>query len=717
MSTYRVRRRIHEPRRASKPVTPLAARLLELASDLHWTWNSAAARVFAAIDPPLWDATRHNPIATVGRTSRERFDHLERDPAFVALLQAAEKRRAEHHATRPWFAKQHARLSGRMQIAYFSSEFAIHESMPQYAGGLGILAGDHLKTASDLGVPLVGVGLLYRCGYYQQQLDADGATRVFYPRYPFETEWPVTDTGARIRVPIGARDVHARIWKLQVGRVPLYLLDTDFDANRPSDRRLTHHLYGAAAEYKVPQQTLLGVGGNRALEALGIRPTVYHLNEGHAAFVALDRIRQLRTVGRSFDAALAAVRASTVFTTHTPVPAGHDRFDPKLLLRTLGRELDAAKLDRESFLALGREEPSNRKEWFCMTLLALRTSHHCNGVSVIHGDVSRRMWQKAYGAERSTDVPIRSVTNGVHSQTWLAPEAEPVYDRYLKPRWAGAGPDLDPCRHADRIPDAALWELRSRLRARLVHFVRQRLAQQILARSGPVDELLAAYETFDPDALTIGFARRFATYKRAPLVFFDAKRLSNIVQDARKPVQFVFSGKAHPADRGGQQYAQLVYKHARAAGLRGRVVLLENYDMDIGRMLVSGCDVWLNNPLRPMEASGTSGMKPPLHGGINCSILDGWWPESFDRRNGWAIGDGRELTSARAQDRYDAGCIYELLEEQIVPRFYERDRAGVPKRWLAMMRASMKSVCGAFSAHRMLGEYVRDYYIPAHQGR
>lgn len=691
-------------------------RLLTLAGNLHWTWEHEAQGVFAALDPALWEATNHNPIVTLQGTPPERLAALERDSAFLDRLARAETRRAAYLKLRPWFARSHKGRDARLLVAYFSSEFAIHESMPQYAGGLGVLAGDHIKTASDLGVPLVGVGLLYRCGYYQQQLAPDGSTRVMYPQYRFEQQWPVENTGRRIRVAIGGRTVHARIWKLSIGRTALYLLDADFDANRPAERRLTHHLYGADAEYKMRQQALLGIGGNRALEALGIRPTVYHLNEGHAAFVTLDRLRQLRRAGRSFDAALAQIRRSTAFTTHTPVPAGHDRFEPKRLLRILADAVKEAGLEPEPFLALGRENPADRKEPFCMTLLALRSSDHCNGVSRLHGKVSRRMWQGAYGAKRLSDVPIGSVTNGIHTQTWLAPEIGPLYERYLKPRWDAAGPEMNFWRNSDRIPADALWAIRRQLRARLVHFIRGRLAQQILARSGPVDALLAAYESFDEDALTIGFARRFATYKRAPLIFQDARRLAAILGDAKRPVQLVFSGKAHPADLGGQAFAQRVYRQAQSAGLRGRVVLLENYDMHIGRLLTSGCDVWLNNPIRPMEASGTSGMKPPLHGGINCSILDGWWPEAYNRRNGWAIGDGRELKSQAAQDRYDAGCIYDLLEQHIVPAFYARGRDGIPQRWVKLMRASMKTVCGPFSAHRMLGEYVRDYYLPAHRG-
>jgi starch phosphorylase len=463
---------------------------------------------------------------------------------------------------------------------------------------------------------------------------------------------------------------------------------------------------------------LLGVGGVIALGAMGLRPTVYHLNEGHAAFCALERLRRLVASRQSLARATDIVRRTTVFTTHTPVPAGNDRFAPDLTMKYLGRYAKALDLSRDALLALGREEPANASEEFCMTVLALRLAAHCNGVAQLHGDTSRRMWTKVYStdgrAAAPDDVPIGSVTNGVHAQTWLAAEIEPLYERYLKPRWLGAGPDDDRWKRADRIPDDALWAARRALRARMITFVRDRLARQIIKRNGTAEDLAWSRTALDEAALTIGFARRFATYKRAPLIFTDAKRLATILGDGDRPVQLVFAGKAHPRDLDGQGFAQQIFRYARDARFRGRVVLLEDYDLELGRVLTSGCDVWLNNPLRPQEASGTSGMKPPLHAGLNCSILDGWWSEAFNGQNGWAIGDGRTFKSRVQQDRYDANAIYELLENSIVPLFYARDRSGLPRRWIGRMKNAMKTVCPVFNTHRMVGEYAAKYYLPAH---
>jgi starch phosphorylase len=698
--------------RTSPQAGDVFERVTDLAFNLQWTWNSEAQRLFAALDPTLWRAANHNPIKMLENLPSERRDALADDAAFVAQLRKCEQQLAHYLKAKTWFKRTAKGHDKRLLVAYFCSEFALHESMPQYAGGLGVLAGDHLKSASDLGVPVVGIGRLYRHGYYQQELRPDGSTRVVYPHYDFR-EWPLEDTGQTIAVPIARRMVYAKIWKLPVGRTALYLLDADISRNKPSDRALTRYLYGGNAESRLQQQVLLGVGGLRALEALGIRPTVYHLNEGHAAFCGVDRVRKLRAQGKSFERAVELVRASTVFTTHTPVPAGHDRYPWKMVVRQLAPIGEAIGVPWQEFLALGRENPADHKEPFCMTVLAMKLSGRVNGVSKLHGEVSRKMWRTAYGVRSPAKVPIGYVTNGIHTQTWLAPEIEPLYRRHLKPRWVGAGPNDNWAARADRIPPAEFWAVRSMLRARLVNFIRERVLEQIQRRLGPVEDYVAAHETFDEDALTIGFARRFATYKRAPLIFRDGKRLAAILNDHERPVQFVFAGKAHPNDAAGQAFVQRVYREARSAGLRGRVVVIEDYDMYVARLLIAGCDVWLNNPLRPMEASGTSGMKAALHGGLNCSVLDGWWPEAYGQHNGWAIGDGRKLKTQAQQDRYDAEAIYELLEQQIVPLFYARDRNGVPHRWVRMMVNSLKTIGCRFSSHRMLGEYVKSYYLPA----
>ena len=717
MAKAKTRRTRRATSRAAAALTPAAlqTRLTTLAQDLWWSWNPAAQQLFATLAPDLWDATGHNPVAVVQQVPSARLTTLAGDAGYGRLLADVERARAAHERTRPWFTRATRGAERRLCVAYFCAEYALHESLPQYAGGLGVLAGDHLKSAADLGVPFVAIGLFYRSAYYTQELTRAGRTRVLYPDLDTAT-LPLTDTGQRVAVPIGRRRVWVRAWQVRVGRVTLYLLDTDVPENRPADRAITRHLYGGDEHTRICQEIVLGIGGVRLLEALGVPVTVYHLNEGHAAFAALERLRQMRTDGVPLERAIAAVRMSTVFTTHTPVPAGHDRFAPALMRRYLGPTM-AGLTDgaRDTWLGLGREDVRDRKAPFTMTVLALSLAAHCNGVSQLHGEVSRRMWHHLYPEVRERDVPIGHVTNGVHTQTWLAPEMDALYTRYLKPRWAGAAPGDDWWRNAGRIPPQELWNVRTALRRRLVHEVRARLVRQLQREGAPPAEVTAAYAALDEHALTIGFARRFATYKRAPLIFLDRRRLAALLNNPRRPVQLIFAGKAHPRDTDGQRFAQLVHEYARRPEFRGRVVVLENYDMAVGRLLTSGCDVWLNNPLRPQEASGTSGMKPPLHGGLNCSILDGWWPEAFDSRNGWAIG-GREFRSRRAQDRYDATALYELLEDEIVPLFYQRGRDGLPRRWVQRMVASLRTIGAPFSAHRMVGEYVEQYYLPAHAG-
>ena len=694
-------------------------RIEALARNLWWTWNPDPQRLFAGLDPVQWEATNHNPIRTYALMPAERRAMLAGDRDFLALLRDCERQLAEYLRARTWFQRHATAAQKRTRIAYFCAEYGLHESLPVYAGGLGVLAGDHLKSTSDLGIPLVAVGLLYRSGYYTQELRRDGSTRVRYPQLDAR-HLPVIDTGRVLTLPIGGRAVRVRIWRVQIGRVPLFLLDTDMPANAPRDRAITQHLYGGDQETRIQQEVLLGVGGVRALDALGIKPTVFHLNEGHAAFCALERLRQARVDGVELGAGVDLVRNTTVFTTHTPVPAGHDRFAVRLMKKYLGEPMAViSDQERDVWLTLGQEDPFNRKQEFCMTVLAIHLSARRNGVSELHGEVTRQMWTRVFNETNPRKVPIGSITNGIHSQTWLAPEMRPLYDKYLKPRWVGAGPEDDWWRRADRIPAGEFWHARGLLRRKLVEFIRARLREQILRRCEPVQELVASLETFDENALTIGFARRFATYKRAPLIFHDARRLAAILGNAKQPVQIVFAGKAHPADAEGQRFAQQVYLNARKAGFRGRVVLLENYDMHVGRMLTAGCDVWLNNPLRPQEASGTSGMKPPLHGGLNCSILDGWWPEAYNGRNGWAIeGEATKVARSNArirratQDRRDAEAIYRLLEREIIPLFYTRDRRGIPQGWVRRMVASMKTVCGQFNTHRMLAEYL-ELYAPA----
>jgi starch phosphorylase len=684
--------------------------LTEIAHDCWWSWNEAGRRPFAAIDPVLWTATKHSPIAVLRQADPGVLEAKLADERFRAVVDAAADARRAYYQTATWFEEKHAHDAPSMRIAYFSSEFAIHESMQQYAGGLGVLAGDHLKSASDLGIPLCGVGLLYRTGYYLQELRNDGSTRVLHPHYDF-ANFPLVDTKVRFECPIGGHGVHVRVWKLRVGRVPLYLLDTDIPENRKKDRVLTQALYQGDSDLRMRQQVLLGVGGVLALRALKEKPTVYHLNEGHAAFAGLKRLAGMVSRGASLEAAIERVRRTTVFTTHTPVPAGHDRYDVDACWKALRRPLRAAGFTPESFAEFGREKHGEGP--ICMTVLALRMAQRVNGVSKLHGRVSREMWAEVMGKRNPDEVPIGSVTNGVHVPTWIAPEAQSFWRRSVGIDLARAAPDANPWPAALGAGHAEFWGMRHALRHKLVEFIRGRLRRQAMARGEGPMELLCAGEAFRSDALTIGFARRFATYKRAPLIFRDVERILRILTAKDRPVQIVFAGKAHPKDLGGQEYAQMIWRFSREAGFQGRVALIEEYDMEVGRMLTSGCDVWLNNPLRPYEASGTSGMKPPLHGGINLSVLDGWWPESWDGTNGWAIGDGSENPDAELQAEKDANALYELLERDVVPAFYDRGADGLPHAWIDRALRSAATVPGIFNTDRMVGEYCTWGYLPA----
>ena len=694
--------------------TDVFSRLDALARNLWWTWNPSARLLLESIDPGLWNATNHNPIDVLARLGDTRRATIASDAGFAARLSKVEGELKAYLSARTWHQRNATGSRKKMLAAYFCMEYAVHESLPLYAGGLGILAGDHVKSASDLGVPYVAVGVMWRYGYYRQEIPPSGDIRVLYPPSDF-SRLPVRDTGKQIKVPIGSRSVTAKIWSLTVGRVNIYLLDTDVPANSAADRQLTHYLYGGGSpEYRVRQELLLGIGGLMALDAMGLKPTVFHLNEGHAAFSPLERVRRMVAKGVHLDDAIDKVRAASVFTTHTPVPEGNDRFDPKLVMKYVGSWPSQLGLTRKEFLGLGREEPSNDKEQFCMTVLALKLAERCNGVAALHGDTSRKMWTRTYGVDHPSDVPIGHVTNGIHPETWLADEARPFYDKWLKPKWNGAGPEHDWWAKAGKIPARDMWELRQMLRRAFVAELRRRLRDQAVFHGGGAGDMVPLYEALDENALTIGFARRFALYKRAPLIFKDAKRLARLMSNSDRPVQLIFAGKAHPLDKAGHEYTRIITEFAGAKEFRGRVFILQNYDMSIGKLLTQGCDVWLNNPVRPLEASGTSGMKPCLVGGLNVSILDGWWPEAFDGTNGWELGDGRVFKDRKVQDNFDAKAIYETLERKVVPMFYDRDSSGVPRAWVKMMARSMQTVCARFSTHRMVSQYVREYYWPAH---
>ena len=691
---------------------PLEDRLRVLASNLSWAWHEVAQRPFSMLDPVEWEATNHAPLQTLARAGAERLQAAHDDPVYMSVLANAESALQHAKNSKRWFTKS-TQGKESLHVAYFCSEFAIHESMQQYSGGLGVLAGDHIKSAEDLGVPITGVGLLYRHGYYRQQFEADGRTRVIYPRYDFGN-YPIEHTGVSIHCPIGSRHVEAHIWRLRMGNTSILLLDADLPGNDPEDRILTEGLYKGESDLRMRQQVLLGVGGTLALEAMGEEVSVHHLNEGHAAFAAIKRIAMAVKNGSSLQNAIEHVRHTTVFTTHTPVPAGHDRYDPAAAAEAMQQVLHEAGISPEEFADLGRVNRGDTSELLCMTVLALRLSKFVNGVAQLHGEVTREMWKDVYDLKHPEDVPIGAITNGVHPGTWLDPAAGAFWSRAIRLKTDRARPLETAWKKASEVDPAEAWDLRCKLRRRLIGFVRDRAAMQAEKNGADPITVLHARNTLDSDALTIGFARRFATYKRSPLIFSDLDRLAGILGDAQRPVQLIFAGKAHPRDEAGQDFARKIHRMTRRKVFQGKVVLLEEYDMRIGRELTSGCDVWLNNPIRPHEASGTSGMKPPMHLGLNCSILDGWWPEGFDGKNGFSIKGVPSGKSAQARDLADAEALYDILEDVIVPEFFTRNRAGVPRKWINRALRGASTIPAKFSTHRMVAEYVKKAYIPAH---
>ncbi|HYP62571.1 MAG TPA: alpha-glucan family phosphorylase, partial [Acidocella sp.] len=580
--------------------------------------------------------------------------------------------------------------------------------------------GDHLKAASDLGIPLVGVGLMYREGYFRQYLTVDGWQQERYPEndffnLPLIPETKSDGTPLLISVPFPGREVWARVWRIQVGRVPLYLLDTNISKNSAEDRQITSRLYGGDHDMRIRQEMILGIGGIRALRAVGKPPTVCHMNEGHSAFCGLERIRiMMEETKLDFAAAREAVMAGACFTTHTPVPAGNDMFAPQLMEHYFAGYLSQLKIDMQEFLGLGRQNPRDGNEPFCMTVLALRLSNISNGVSKLHGSVSRKMWKAIWPDLADAEIPITSITNGVHTRSWLAPEMWQLYDRYLGIQWEEKPTDYSIWKRIDNIPNAELWRTHERRRERLVAFARTRLREQLKRRGAPPAEVARADEVLDPEALTLSFARRFATYKRGTLLFRNLDRLAAIINNKERPVQILFAGKAHPRDHGGKELIAEITHVARRPEFRRRIVFIEDYDINVARYLVQGVDVWLNNPRRPLEASGTSGMKACCNGGINMSILDGWWCEGYSGDNGWAIGAGEEYTDLTYQDDVESRAIYDLLEQEIVPLFYNRSSDGLPRGWVSAMKRSISTICPVFNTNRMVQEYMERCYAPAH---
>ncbi|MFI5272936.1 MAG: alpha-glucan family phosphorylase [Ktedonobacterales bacterium] len=706
-------------RMAVFPIIPeRVGRLHELAYNLWWTWNPEAQALYAAIDPDLWQRVEHNAVRLLLEVAPERLEALAGDRDFRAryerVLAAFD---AYMHPESTWFSRTYPGDAGKT-IAYFSAEFGLHESLPIYSGGLGILAGDHCKEASDLGLPLVGMGFLYPQGYFRQHIGRDGQQEASYEKLHFSQvpAVPATDHDGNevmVSVELPGRHVWAKVWRIQVGRVPLYLMDTDVEPNGPADRTLSARLYGGDHEMRIAQEIMLGIGGVRALRALEIDALVWHMNEGHSAFLGLERCRELvRGLGVSFDIAREIAAANAIFTTHTPVAAGNDVFQFDLIDTYFAGYWPQLGLDHEQFHALAAETTSGGTG-FSMTILAMRLADQRNGVSRLHGDVSRQMWHFLWPDVEVGEVPITSITNGVHTATWLAPALGALSARYLGDDYYERLDDPQTWAHIAEIPDGELWQAHCVLKERLVAFGRERLARQ-RTRLGEGNAAIAASASLlDPHALTLGFARRFATYKRATLLFHDRERLARILNDPDRPVQVVFAGKAHPNDKPGQQLIQRVYEFSRQPEFAGKIVFLEDYDMDMARHLVAGCDVWLNTPIRPHEASGTSGQKAALNGIPNLSILDGWWEEGYTGDNGWALGERRDYADADIRDDADAAALYETLERDVVPRYFERDADGVPQAWVALMKAAIMSCAPRFSMRRMVKDYVNQLYINA----
>jgi starch phosphorylase len=703
------------------PSTPKALRSLEeLANNLYFSWTPAVSRLFKRIDPESWEEAETNPVRMLSLVPDEKLEAAAKDVHFLSELEAIYDRFSRYLGDKTWFQRRFSELENP-GIAYFSCEFGLHESVPVYSGGLGILAGDHMKSASDLGLPLVGIGLFYHQGYFRQSLNLEGDQLEHYPTND-PTFMPVNlvckEDGSPliVEMPIDHASVAFQIWEVPVGRTKIYLLDTDLPQNEPRERGITARLYEGDRDVRIRQEILLGIGGVRALAAMNIMPHVFHVNEGHSAFLLLERIRiHMEEDELSFAQARALVWSTTVFTTHTPVPAGNERFDPKLVHSYLAEYIRDLGLEWHEFLALGRERPEDENEEFCMTVLALKLSAFANGVAKLHGCVSRNMWRQVFPGIKEDEIPIDSVTNGVHVRTWLNPQLRNLFLRYLGPTSANELADFVMFKGALEIPDDELWEVQKFKRRKLIEFSRERVREQLLRRGADGAQVAAAADILNPDALTIGFARRFATYKRGNLWLADPERLHRILSDSERPVQIIIAGKAHPADGGGKGIMKHVFSYARNPEFAGKVVLLEDYDIEVGRRLVQGVDVWLNTPERPKEASGTSGMKAALNGGVNLSILDGWWDEAYTPDVGFAIGHGQNVGESGYNPNTDADLLYSLLERVVVPMFYDRDIEQVPRRWVSMMKASISELGAHFNCHRMVAEYTNKFYIKAEQ--
>ncbi len=689
-------------------------RLHELSMNVWWSWTPVVRQVFESLDQTLWRQTHHNPVKLLQEVKPERLAALSQDVIFTRKYEAAVKAYDEYMTkTDHWFGLNFPQVANA-PIGYFSAEFGLHNSIPIYSGGLGVLAGDHLKEASDLGIPLVGMSFMYSQAYFRQVIGSDGwqeAINERFDRTSSAIQPALLPSGEQclITVQLGNRPVHCLLWFIQVGRNRLYLLDTDITDNQPDDRTLSARLYGGDLQTRLCQEILLGIGGVRAMRSLGIQPRMWHANEGHAAFLNLERLRELLQQGWSYDEALSQIRASSLFTTHTPVPAGHDVFTEELTEKYFSSYWKDMGLSREEFFRLG-QHPQEGPGQFHMTALAIRLSSYLNGVSEEHGRVSRTMWQSMWPERSEDQVPIQFVTNGVHVPTWIAPEMDHLYSKYLGPQWQAQSDDAALWQRALDIPDHELWEVRKFLKRKLLGFIRQRIQKGWTQGRLEAQQVLAGGALLNPYALTIGFGRRFATYKRANLLFYDPDRLKALIQNPWQPVQFVFAGKAHPADKPGQELIHEVYQFAKQHDFGGHITFLEDYDMHVAKFLVQGVDVWLNNPRPPLEASGTSGQKAALNGVPNLSVLDGWWKEGYDGTNGWAFPLAIGELEETAQDRHDAESLLHLLEGEVIPLYYQREQDGIPHGWIKIVKNAIRTNAPRFSAKRMLKDYVHQFY-------
>lgn len=693
--------------------------LTEMAYNVWFSWHYEAVNLFQRLDSKLWEEVRHNPVLLLGRLEQDRINELLKDESFLNHTDRVYSNFQRYISDKKPYHFKHEK-GGDIKIAYFSAEYGLADCLPIYSGGLGILSGDHLKSASDLKIPLVGLGLLYQQGYFRQYLNPDGWQQERYPENDLYN-MPVTllkdhnDKPLTIEVPMADHMVKVRVWRIQVGRIPLIMLDTNTTENRLEDRDITSQLYGGDNVTRLKQEIVLGIGGIRALKALGIKSNVFHMNEGHSAFACTERIKMLmEDFDLSFDEAKEAVIINNIFTTHTPVPAGHDTFTRELIEEYFESYLSSAGISIDQFWALGTVNPANMNEPFGMTILALKTSGYCNGVSLLHKKVSQKLWHSVWPTIPIDDVPIDRITNGIHIPSWISNDMASLYDRYLGNDWTEDPDNVKIWQKVDNIPDVELWGAHERRRRRLVAFARKCLQEQLINRGAPASEVAIANEILNPEALTIAFARRFAPYKRADMLFNDLERLAKLLNNQDKPVQLIFAGKAHPKHMDGKKLIQKIIHYMSQPRFRNKMVFIEDYDINVARYLLQGADVWLNNPRRPQEACGTSGMKAAANGVLNMSILDGWWDEGYAIDRGWAIGSGEEYEDENYQDNVEAQALYSLLEKDVTPLFYDRGLDNVPRKWVAKIKTALKTLCAEFNTHRMLEDYFNKAYYPAY---